>query len=296
MVFSTGEIQKLWNSEKEFYRTHEVGTGTQSFVKKVFESSDYFGLREGKLSTSEEKRKNEFIYEKNAKENRRADFVLYISSEVIIPCEVECFDNIRAGEKQLLDYQNDFERQYGLLTDGFTWRFYNNNIYKSFTLNELISQKELFLDFWHEYIKPEHYYLSFFETAGQLALLDKTPLFVGENRELFFEDITKLIHSFINKLKLEGYLEGLDAKNKSKKAVEITYAYIIQFILYKTLVDNCFGDYEIEFNRGVDKIHEYLAQNRFKDVLSIIDNVSRTISENIYRPFSKEQELTYIRT
>ena len=65
---------------------------------------------------------------------------------------------------------------------------------------------------------------------------------VEENRQIFFEDITKLIASFKNKLDIEGYLNGLPQKERTKTAVEITYAYIIQFILYKTLVDNEFDD------------------------------------------------------
>ena len=80
---------------------------------------------------------------------------------------------------------------------------------------------------WH------HYYLSFFERQGQISLLKETDeLPVEENRQIFFEDITRLISSFKNKLDIEGYLKDLPATEKPKKAVEITYAYIIQFILY----------------------------------------------------------------
>jgi type I restriction-modification system DNA methylase subunit len=107
---------------------------------------------------------------------------------------------------------------------------------------------------------------------------------------VFFEDITKLIRSFKNKLKIEGYLNGLDKKVKEKTAVEITYAYIIQFILYKTLVDNEFGNFGREFENIVEAIHKCLNEKRYKDILGIIDGISAQISKNIYRPFSKEQE------
>jgi len=283
------EIRALWRKDKEYYRTTEVGSGVQSFVKKLLES-ELFDLKEGKLSTKLENRKNEFIHEKKAKESRKADFYVYINSEIAIPIEVECYGNIKAGEAQLLNYQKDFDKHYGILTDGYIWRFYNNNVFKAFALEDLLDNTQLFLTFWKEYIKPEFYYLSFFEKTGQLALVEETKLHVEKNRQLFFEDITKLIQSFKNKLQIEGYLEGSDKKERSKRAVELTYAYIIQFILYKTLVDNDFDDFANEFEAVVKKIHESLKENRFKDILGIIEGISTTISRNIYHPFTKEQE------
>lgn len=283
------ELIKLWRAEKEHYKKTEVGTGVQSFVKKVLES-EIFNLKEGKLSAKTESRKNEFIHEKRAKESRKADFYIYINSNIAIPVEVECFGNIKAGEKQLLNYQKDFDKRYGILTDGFDWRFYNNNAYKTFYLNEVLENAGLFPTFWKEYVKPEFYYLSFFEKTGQLALLEETKLHVEVNRQLFFEDITKLIQSFNNKLQIEGYLEGEDKKTRARKAIELTYAYVIQFILYKTLVDNEFDNFYVEFNDTVAKIHESLNTRRYKDILGIIEGISAKISKNVYRPFTKEQE------
>ncbi len=146
------------------------------------------------------------------------------------------------------------------------------------------------MTFWKEYIKPEFYYLSFFEKTGQLALVEETKLHVEDSRQLFFEDITKLIQSFKNKLQIEGYLEGSDKKEREKRSIELTYAYVIQFILYKTLVDNDFDDFGKEFEFIVKKLHEYLKSNRYKDILGIIEGISAKISQNIYRPFTKEQE------
>ncbi len=131
------QFKTLWAKEKEYYRKTEVGTGVQSFIKQLLES-ELFNLKEGKLSTTLENRRNEFIHEKRAKERRKADFYIYISSEIAIPVEVECFGNIEIGEKQLLNYQKDFDKHYGILTDGYTWRFYNNNVFKSFTLEDLL--------------------------------------------------------------------------------------------------------------------------------------------------------------
>ncbi len=289
MKKTLNELRTLWQKDSEFYRTTEVGTGVQSFVKNIFES-EIFNLKEGKLSTKLENRKNEFIYEKKAKESRKADFYIYINSEIAIPVEVECYGNIKAGETQLFNYQKDFDKHYGILTDGLTWRFYNNNIFKTFTLDNLLINTQLFPIFWKEYIKPEFYYLSFFEKVGQLALIEETKLRVENSRQLFFEDITKLIQSFKNKLQIEGYVEASDKKEKEKRAIELTYAYIIQFILYKTLVDNDFDNFANEFETVVIKIHESLGNRRYKDILGIIEGISTKISKNIYHPFIKEQD------
>jgi len=286
------ELKIKWNKEKEIYKTQEIGSGTQIFVKDVLQSKEIFGLKKGLKSTPLEKRKNEFLEEEKTKEQRKADIIIYISPEIIIPVEIEKYQNIEAGKKQLLKYQSDLDKKYGILTDGFTWRFYTNNVFRQFNLNQILDETELFLEFWKEYIKPEFYYLLFFEPFGQLSLLKQDKLPVEQNRQIFFEDITKLIRSFKNKLKIEGYLNGLlDKKAKEKMAVELTYAYIIQFILYKTLVDNEFGRFKEEFENIVETIHKCLKEKRYKEILGIIDGISAQISENIYRPFKKEQEV-----
>ena len=285
------ELNAEWIKDKDKFRSKELGTGVQNFVKKVLESEDIFNLKEGKLSTKLENRKNEYIQEQNTRTRNRADFVIYINSEIIIPVEVEQYGNIEAGEIQLFTYQNDLEKQYGILTDGYKWRFYNNNIFREFTIDEIFSNVDNFIVFWNEYIKPENYYLSFFENKTKNPLFQNAKaLSVEKNRQIFFEDITRLIKNFKNKLQLAGYVSGTNQKDKEKKAVELTYAYIIQFILYKTLVDNNFDNFANEFDDRVVRIYENLKENKYKEILGIIDGISAQISENIYKPFSKEQE------
>ncbi|PIU83718.1 MAG: hypothetical protein COS68_02510, partial [Elusimicrobia bacterium CG06_land_8_20_14_3_00_38_11] len=285
------QLKSLWNKEKENYQSQEVGSGVQKFVKDVLECGELFNLKEGKISTPNEKRKDEFICEYKTKSKRRVDVAIFITPEILIPVEVEQYTNIQAGINQLFQYQIDLDRKYGILTDGYTWRFFNNNIYRTFTLKEIFDETKTFLEFWKEYIKPEHYYLSFFETFGQLSLFkDVEKMNVENNRQIFFEDITKLIRSIKEKLNVEGYFNGLDKKAKEKKATEITYAYIIQFILYKALVDNAFQNFGKEYLEYVKKTHECLKNKQYKNILSIIDNISAKISKNIYRPFLEEQK------
>ncbi len=284
------ELKSKWNKEKEAYKIQEVGSGVQIFVKDVFKSEGVFNLKKGLKSTPFEKRKKEFLEEEKTKAQRKADIIIYISPDIVIPVEIERHQNIEAGKQQLLNYQADLDKKYGILTDGFHWRFYTNNIFREFNLSQILDETELFLEFWKEYIKPEFYYLFFFEPFGQLQLVKQEKLSVEQNRQMFFEDITKLIKGFKNKLQVEGYFNGLDEKTKTKMAVEITYAYIIQFILYKTLVDNDFGKFRKDFENIVEAIHKSLKEKRYKEILGIIDGISAQISKNIYRPFKKEQE------
>jgi len=296
------ELNTKWQKEKDFYKVQEVGSGVQIFVKEILKSEEIFALKEGLKSTPLEKRKNEFLEEEKTKAQRKADIIVFISSEIVIPVEVEKYQNIEAGKGQLFNYQADLNKKYGILTDGFTWRFYNNNVFREFGLKQILDTTEFFLEFWKEYIKPEFYYLSFFEpitnqTIGKQSLFteNKLPvrydeLPVEQNLDIFFKDITYLIKSFNFKLQIEGYFENLDNKTKKKKTIEITYAHIVQFILYKTLVDNDFGEFKKEFENIVTKIHQYLKEKRYKDILGIIDSISTRISKNIYRPFIKEQE------
>jgi hypothetical protein len=284
------ELKAKWNKEKDAYISQEVGSGSQKFVKDILKSEEIFNLKEGLKSTKQEKRKNEFLEEEKTKERRQADIIIYISQDIVIPVEVEKYQNIEIGTKQILAYKTDLDKKYGILTDGFTWRFYTNNIFREFNLYQILDETNIFLAFWQEYVKPEHYYLLFFEQVGQLQLIKQEKLPVDDNRQMFFEDITKLIRNFKDKLEVEGYFNGVDKKTKEKRAVEITYAYIIQFILYKTLVDNSFGNFESEFKNTVEKIHQNLKEKQYKNILGIINGISVKISQNIYRPFKKEQE------
>ena len=290
MSLTIAQLKSKWNKEKEYYKKQELGTGVQSFVIDCFESQELFALKEGKLSGKDESRRNEFIYERQAKDKGRADFAIYINAEILIPVEVERYENIKAGIKQLFEYQKGFDKpQYGILTDGYTWRLYTNSTYREYTLDHLFDKKSEFWTYWEGYIKPELYYLNFFEPIGQRTIFEEK-LPVEDFRQLFFDDITNLIRRFKDKLNIEGYFKELEQKERGKKAVEITYAYVIQFILYKTLVDNAFDEFPKKFSDAVKSIHGNLKDRRYKDILGIIDGISNEISRNIYRPFSKEQE------
>jgi len=74
MPLGIKELRKLWQKEKDSYRKQEVGSGVQKFVKEVLKCRSLFNLKEGKLTTKDEARKNEFLEEKSRK-SKRADVI-----------------------------------------------------------------------------------------------------------------------------------------------------------------------------------------------------------------------------
>ena len=264
----------------------------------AFSVSDLFGLNKGLKSTAQEKRSHEFLLEESAGKAGRADAVIFIDQDVIIPVEVEKLSKAKSGEWQILKYRTAFDKKYGILTDGYEWRFYYGEIeeakYYKFTINQILNEPERFVLFWKEYIEPENYYLSFFEEIGQqkLELFEKDKIKVDEYRINFFEDITEVIKKLKSKLINTGFLAKIENDfEREKKTTEIAYSYLIQFILYKTLVDNAFPEFAEEFCKKEELIHQNLKRGSYNSILMILEGMSTKISENIYKPFHDEQEV-----
>lgn len=297
------ELKALWLAESEEYKLSEVGTGVQRFVWEMLKSEDFFSLAHGLKSTPDHNRTSEFLLEERRK-NGQADAVIFMDSEVIIPVEVEKYERARAGEWQILGYRTAFEKKYGILTDGFEWRFYYGEIadelYYRFTLEQMFDNPARFRTFWEEYVKPGNYYLAFFEKVGQqsFAFHDETRR-VDENRYRFFDDVTGIIRKLKDKLLNAGYFRRVggdtkeDEKKRNKKATEIAYSYLIQFILYKTLVDNGFPTFEDDFKKKAALVQKNLKRGSYNEVLMILEGISGRISENIYKPFHQEQSIIF---
>ncbi len=62
-------LSELWNKENTAYKTQEIGSGVQLFVKKLLQCSEILNLSEGNLSTKDENRTCEFLEEKAKKSN-----------------------------------------------------------------------------------------------------------------------------------------------------------------------------------------------------------------------------------
>ena len=287
------KLRTLWDSEKEVFKQKELGA-LQNFVRKVLECVEFFNLEEGKESIAPHKRDNVFIQEDtDSKERGRPDFVLYLEidqTQIKIPVEVEKHENITAGKKQIEKYKEMYNAVYAILTDGNEWRFYNGDtVCKILKLDEILDEPEIFQTFWKEYTLPENYYVRFFEKmVSQKSLFDREGLEVEQHREMFFDDITALIRNFKYKLRLSKYFKK--DKDPDKVATEISYAYVIQYILYKTIVDNDYSDKKKEFLGRFKEVRKSLKANIYGEVLTQATHIAEYISENLYRPFSEEQK------
>ncbi len=281
------ELQKLWETEKEFYQGKEIGSGVQFFVKKVLQNENLFNLKAGKLSTSDIDRKFEYL-EEHSKKNRRADIVIYVNSEIIIPLEVERKDNIDKGVVQIFQYQKDWQKKLGILTDGNEWRFYKSSQYKTFYIADILNNAKDFVTYWNYYIKPQNYYLELFDSNNQL-LNNQLNLNFSKNRLIFFDEVTQLISNFKIKLKLIGVF---DQNENEKTAIETCYSYLIQFILYKVLIDNDYSNFKKDYDHTVSKIKKAIKDADFYSIIiNEIKNISEFITENVYQPFKNEQKI-----
>ncbi len=279
------ELKLLWEAEKQAYQSKEIGSGVQMFVKKVLQCPELFNLKEGKLSTEDNARSNEYL-EEAAKKQKRADIVIFMNAEVVIPAEVERFGNIKIGEEQLFNYQLVWDKKNGILTDGNLWIFYISKVpIKSFTITEIFENPKDFLVFWNDYTQPLNYYINFFKSN-----IEEENLNIEKNRQNFFTDITTLISNFKDRLNIKGYFETQQKTDSEKQAIEISYAYLIQFILYKTLVDNNFTQFNNDFEQRKQRLLNNLQNQNFGDILTVTKAISNQISNNIYRPFKEEQD------
>jgi len=272
------QLKIKWKANCEDYKVHEVGGGIHNFISDMFLCENLFGL---KMSL----KKNEFgtfTHDTVLGKEGRPDFILYIEKEVTIPVEAKCFGQIKEGITQLQRYQIDYSKQYGILTDGNEWRFYRAGQYHRYFLEEILEKTDEFLVFWNDYIKPEYYYIEIFNpTERQNLFEEKIDLNDAENRKIFFDDTTKLISNFRLKLKTD---------ETEKKQVETAYSYLIQFILYKVLVDSGFQTFINEYQTLLRKIKKIIIDRDFYSmIVKDIREIADYISKNIYKPFAEEQ-------
>ena len=287
---SLENLKNIWLKEKDIFKNKELG-GLQDFVKEVLQENELFNLKKGLESTPNQNRKYEFTIE-TSKEGRRPDYVIFIDGiNIVIPVEVERFENIENGIEQVFQYQKDWNKKFAILTDGNEWRFYRSNKYKSFYLNDIISSPKDFLSYWNSYIKEENYYIDLLKTNEE-EKIEQLNLNKQENRYIFFDDITQLISNFKGKMKaIGGFNNLIDNSKAEKQAVETSYAYFIQFILYKVLVDNGYKKFNDEYNKILNKIQKALLDKDFYSIIiNEIKNISEYISSNIYKPFAEEQK------
>ena len=272
------DLRNKWREFAESYKTAEPGGGVHDFVKDVLSHPELFAL---KLTPKKTGKYQTFVHDTETDKHGRPDFVLYVNQEVTIPCEVKCFGRIEEGIRQIQRYRPDYTKEYGILSDGDEWRFYRSNSYEIWTLDQILESPKLFRTFWDNYLTPESYYTELFQPSGPNVLFaDPLDLNEPENLEIFYKETSRLIAKLRTKIKIDD----------TKKALETAYSYLIQFILYKVLVDNRFLRFENEYKLFKRQIVEAIRnKDLYNLVVSRIKDISEYISHNIYHPFAKEQ-------
>jgi hypothetical protein len=283
------ELKQTWEIEKETFRSKELG-GLQGFVENVLLCDKLFALKQGYESTKIQNRKNEITRETRKDGGRgRADFVIYISGDdVVIPVEVEAYGNIKAGESQILQYQTDWRKKYGILTDGNEWRLYFDRWYETFYLADILNRQSRFWEKWEQYISAETYYNMAFNAIGQQELFEAERLdpCKAENRPFFFNDITNLLRTFKTKI---ADLFPLLAQEE-RQIIEITYSYIIQFILYKVLIDNNYKKLKNDYETFREWVKKAVQTQKYDGIIKDIQKIAEYIYKNVYEPFRQKQE------
>jgi hypothetical protein len=287
---SIHELKQTWEIEKETFRSKELG-GLQGFVENVLLCDKLFALKQGYESTKIQNRKNEITRETRNKDGGkgRADFVIYINGDdVVIPVEVEAYENIKAGESQILQYQTDWRKKYGILTDGNEWRLYFDRWYETFYLADILDKKSRFWEKWEQYISTETYYNMAFNARGQQELFEAERLdpCTAENRPFFFNDITNLLRTFKTKI---ADLVPLLAQEE-RQTIETTYSYVIQFILYKVLIDNNYKKLKNDYETFREWVKKALQTRKYDGIIKDIKKIAEYIYKNVYEPFRQKQE------
>jgi hypothetical protein len=287
---SIQELKQTWEIEKETFRSKELG-GLQGFIENVLLCDKLFALKQGYESTKTQNRKNEITRETRNKDGGkgRADFVIYINGDdVVIPVEVEAYENIKAGESQILQYQTDWRKKCGILTDGNEWRLYFDRWYETFYLTDILDKKSRFWEKWEQYISTETYYNMAFNARGQQELFEAERLdpCTAENRPFFFNDITNLLRTF--KTKIADIFPLL--AQEERQVIETTYSYVIQFILYKVLIDNNYKKLKNDYETFREWVKKALQAQKYDGIIKDIKKIAEYIYKNVYEPFRQKQE------
>ncbi len=220
-------IQKLiekYQKNREFYRGKEIGDGTQWFSKDILES-DIFSLSPGNAKIS-----HTYRYEATRGDDgdRGDDFILNIDG-IIVPVEVEMYENLKKWEWQIEKYMKRKNALYGILTDGWTWRFYTRGYHGGYTT---LTLPELATEDWKrkkdKLFEKKDYYLTSFTSLSTLVSQSE---FIIED---FHADLIRLAEDVLADFELAGafgseYDDGMKIKG--------VYSFIIQFILLKIIQD-----------------------------------------------------------
>ncbi len=279
MALSPQKLIEKYQKNQDFYRGKEIGDGTQWFSRDILES-DIFSLSPGNTKVS-----NTYRYEATRGDDgdRGDDFILNIDG-IIVPVEVEMYGNLRKWEWQIEKYMKRKNSLYGILTDGWTWRFYTRGYdgeYTTITLDELAT------DEWKrkkdKLFEKKDYYLASFTSLSTLVSQSE---FIVED---FHADLIRLAEDVLSDFDMAGaFGSGYDDGMR----IKWVYSFIIQFILLKIIQDKKNIDL-----LGVDELVDLLEREEWNKLTQHIFRKLGFLAK-FYTSYKNEQEtiLEKIRT
>jgi type I restriction-modification system DNA methylase subunit len=227
MSLSTQQILRKFSENTEHYRKKEIGDGTQGFCRDIFES-EIFALRSWDTRTPWNYRYEATVEWEG---DRGDDFILNIDG-IIVPVEVEKLDNIQKWESQIAWYMKRKNALYGILTDGYIWKFYTQWYSKDaptlvLTLDELVTS-EWMAKKNRVFLKKDYYLNSF----GSLATL------VAQNGEFVLEDFHNDLIWLAEDVRRDFQTAwAFSVGTSEEEQIKWIYSFIIQFILLKIIQD-----------------------------------------------------------
>jgi len=79
-------------------------------------------------------------------------------------------------------------------------------------------------------------------------------------------------------------------QSRTNEAVETTYSYVIQFILYKVLIDNNYGKLKGNYEIFRKDVMRSLEIKEYNDIIKGIEKIAAYIYTNVYKPFHQKQD------
>lgn len=275
MPVSLPQIIKRFSENKEHYQKKEIGDWTQGFCRDILES-EIFNLKSWDTKVSWN-----FRYEATVEweGDRWDDFILNIDG-IIVPVEVEKLHNIQKWESQIEGYMKRKNSLYGILTDGYTWKFYTQWYSRKkptliLTLDELVtSEGQARKD--RVFFKKDYYLNSF---SSLSALVAQNSDFVLED---FHNDLIRLAEDVKRDFSTAWAFSFWTSDEEQIKGV---YSFIIQFILLKIIQDKK-GGLDL---LGIDAVKTFLEEEKWNKLTQHIFKKLQFLGE-FYTSYRNEQE------
>lgn len=230
----THPLLQHFQEQSSLYRDKEIWDGTHDFTKRVLEW--IFGLAPKSALVPETSLFGEslydnfYIYEWSKKQwaSARWDFRCKINWQLVV-VETEKLDNIEAGMKQIGWYMTAENTHFGIVTDGWIWRFFkhgaeNLDQYETLTIEQLCSTD------WQAFL--QNFYNSYDFYLQRWLSLDSRPF----DTQIFHQWLITTAERIVFDLKHIG-LFTWNSKEVEKEEIQTAYSLIIQILLIKIVQD-----------------------------------------------------------